>query len=264
MASTQADVLLTKPVLMAGEEGAAASILRSRRRASSENLLPETNYSSIMREPVSQSGTAVDENGELVGPDSGLNDSGLAVSSGGELINYSEQENNDERTVSALFRQARQKAISDYQTKKLGKEALAVISTGVQQGTGKLLQQAWLNLIDSWGLTLIWINIHVFLRFVFGEQFFGKLGTEWLSSGKTGGAAKAGTGSILGIPEKGFGLLEAAVLGFLDLLVLVIAIISIAISCIFFYILTHPVETTIQLTPQILKTGFSSITGLSF
>lgn len=50
----------------------------------------------------------------------------------------------------------------------------------MKKATSNLLKQAWTNLIDSFGLTLIWINIHVFLRLVLGKKLFCKLGEEWL------------------------------------------------------------------------------------
>lgn len=64
-------------------------------------------------------------------------------------------------------------------------------------GTSRLLQQSWLNLIPSWGLTLIWVNIHVFLSYVLGERLFCKLGEEWASMipGSAAGAAGAAAGA---------------------------------------------------------------------
>jgi len=52
----------------------------------------------------------------------------------------------------------------------------------IRQGTSKLLQQAWLHLADSFGLTLLWIDIHVWLGSIFGDKFFCKLGQEWLDN----------------------------------------------------------------------------------
>ncbi len=49
------------------------------------------------------------------------------------------------------------------------------LDNSAQLATDNLLKQAWLNLIDSFGLTLVWINIHVFLSQVFGEKLFRKL-----------------------------------------------------------------------------------------
>jgi hypothetical protein len=46
--------------------------------------------------------------------------------------------------------------------------------------TDDLLKAAWENLIDSFGLTLIWIDIHFFLNKVFGPKVFRRLGQEWV------------------------------------------------------------------------------------
>ncbi len=63
----------------------------------------------------------------------------------------------------------------------------------IRQGASKLLQQSWINLIPSWGCTLIWINIHAFfLNLVFGDKLFCKLGDEWKDMIPGGGAAAAG------------------------------------------------------------------------
>ena len=60
-------------------------------------------------------------------------------------------------------------------------------------GSAKLLQQSWLNLIPSFGCSLIWINIHAFfLNQLFGDKYFCKLGDEWAGaiSGAGGAAGK--------------------------------------------------------------------------
>lgn len=50
----------------------------------------------------------------------------------------------------------------------------------VNKAAGELLKGSWENLIDSWGLTLIWIDIHIFLGLVLGNKLFCKLGMEWV------------------------------------------------------------------------------------
>lgn len=50
----------------------------------------------------------------------------------------------------------------------------------VNQGTTNFLRRAWLTLIPSYGLTLLWINIHTFLNKIFGDKLFCKLGYEWV------------------------------------------------------------------------------------
>ena len=50
----------------------------------------------------------------------------------------------------------------------------------VNTATSNLLKAAWENLIISWGLTLIWIDIHIFSGLVLGNKLFCKLGMEWV------------------------------------------------------------------------------------
>lgn len=75
----------------------------------------------------------------------------------------------------------------------------------VNSCSGSCLKKAWLNLIPSWGLTLIWINIHAFLSTVVGEKMFCKLGMEWvpeeLKKSQSGEAQKIG--KMAGIFENG-------------------------------------------------------------
>lgn len=51
--------------------------------------------------------------------------------------------------------------------------------TGLQKGSAELLKQAWLNLIPSWGLTLLYINIHLIASEVLKSNYFCKSGSEW-------------------------------------------------------------------------------------
>ena len=53
-------------------------------------------------------------------------------------------------------------------------------SNPILKGTDEALKFAWENLITSFGLTLIWIDIHVFLNKVFGPTVFRTPGEEWI------------------------------------------------------------------------------------
>ena len=88
------------------------------------------------------------------------------------------------------------------------------VTAPARAATSKLLQQAWINLIDSFGLTLIYINIHVFLRMVFGEKLFCKLGDEWIPKQIAGAGGEAGK-----MAGKSIGLVEVMGLLLLDLIV---------------------------------------------
>lgn len=122
--------------------------------------------------------------------------------------------------ISNLYRQARQDA-KNVKNSGLGEQATELAAAPIQQATSKMLQQAWLNLIDSWGATLVWINVHWFLNMVMGDKFFCDLGKEWLPKVGKGGNEGGGPAmeSILGLPVSGLGLVEKMLVIILDLLV---------------------------------------------
>lgn len=85
---------------------------------------------------------------------------------------------------------------------------------GIQAGTSSLLRMCWINLIPSWGLTIIYINMHVFLRWVVPDAFC-KLGGEWRIKNVASHGAKNVGGSMFGIVEIIGLLLIDIILGFL-------------------------------------------------
>lgn len=102
--------------------------------------------------------------------------------------------------------------------------AMHAVSAPVRTATGEALRQAWINLIPSWGLTLIYINIHAFGRLMAGSDFFCKLGHEW--TGGVSGMVLAGGGSssgnqILKQAADKIGLLELGLLFLADFIVAV-------------------------------------------
>lgn len=105
----------------------------------------------------------------------------------------------------------------------------------VRKGTSSLLRQAWIYLIPSWGLTLIWINIHAFLNLIFGPRYFCNLGEEWtdLAAGSSPQAREAiskSAGKSVGTVEKmGLGCLN---LGCLLLIIIIIGIIALILKVI--------------------------------
>jgi len=57
-------------------------------------------------------------------------------------------------------------------------------SNPAKRGTAWLLKASWLNIIDSFGLTFIYINIHAFaLMIPFLKPLFCELGEEWVPKG---------------------------------------------------------------------------------
>jgi hypothetical protein len=88
------------------------------------------------------------------------------------------------------------------------------MSAPAHQGTGMALKFAWLNLIPSFGLTLIYINIHVFLRQVF-PSIFCPLGQELVPKQALAAGGEAGKSA-----GKAFGLFEIMGLLALDFIAL--------------------------------------------
>jgi hypothetical protein len=86
---------------------------------------------------------------------------------------------------------------------------------GLSSATSKTLKGAWLNLIDSFGLTLIYINLHVFGHSVLGEKIFCSLGEEWIPNNLRSGLGSSAVKNKI----KALGLIEKIVLIILDLIV---------------------------------------------
>lgn len=66
---------------------------------------------------------------------------------------------------------------------KLKGKATAKPMNPAKKSIAKLLQASWENIIDSFGLTIIWIDIHIFLSHVLGKDLFCELGEEWFPEG---------------------------------------------------------------------------------
>jgi len=138
--------------------------------------------------------------------------------------------------------------------KERAKEKLeATITAPAKQGTSKLLQQAWINIIDSFGLTLIWINIHVFLRWVLGDKFFCKLGEEWLPkiAAQAGGKAGESAGKMIG-------LIEVMALLFIDLIILCAILVLLGI----FLLICNIIQNPLSYIGEILGMIWDAVTGV--
>jgi hypothetical protein len=134
-----------------------------------------------------------------------------------------EEDGYDDSSTAARLRSAKRFAARATGPDKVTAESNGLIKDGFSAGTDFLLRQSWYNIIDSFGATLIWINCHIFLRFVVGEDYFKKLGHEW----ETMGAAKLET-AVAGAEAKEalrlagdrIGLGETMLVILLDLIVL--------------------------------------------
>ncbi len=131
----------------------------------------------------------------------------------------SSQENTKEKvSTGGLLRQGIIAAKNARNIKeKTEEEVKRKIMSPARQVTSRLLRQAWYCLIPSWGLTSVYINLHVFLRFVLGKDLFCKLGDEWFPK------------QIQNISGKAIGIIEAMVLLFINIIIAVIILIILSI-----------------------------------
>lgn len=74
------------------------------------------------------------------------------------------------------------------------------VAAPIKMGTDRALQWAWTVLIPSFGLSLIYINTHVFLRWIFPSAFC-KLGEEWMPKTVSEHSSKNIAGTAFGIVE---------------------------------------------------------------
>ncbi len=89
-------------------------------------------------------------------------------------------------------RRIRAKELRDNQAKsRLRKNANALADVAGEVATAHLLKLSWINLIDSFGLTLLYINFHFAARYFAGSRRFCQFGIEWFTFGKVGVAKKA-------------------------------------------------------------------------
>ena len=124
------------------------------------------------------------------------------------------------------FRADRIAALRLAGTKKTEDKAVGELISPAKKSISKLLQSAWINIIDTFGLSIIWIDIHIFLSQVLGKDLFCSLGEEWLPAGapKNLKGAKKSVGIAEGMAV--FGLNVGCLLLILFLLSLVAMIVS--------------------------------------
>lgn len=93
--------------------------------------------------------------------------------------------------------------------------------------TKELLKQSWLHLIDSFGATLIYLNIHPWVGFIEGNKVFCKLGEETKSPAMF---------------KKAMGMLEAIGIFALDFILFMIILVLIALIVLIADAIAHPIK----------------------
>ncbi len=131
------------------------------------------------------------ENSESGSFDFGTNGNNSAVKSGefrksvrdGNSNGYNKNEGNYNKSEKEDFRSSRIEALRERASGDLKNKVIEKAASPVKQATSSLLKSAWTNLIPTFGLSLIWIDIHIFLSQVLGKDLFCSLGEEWLPKG---------------------------------------------------------------------------------
>ena len=157
--------------------------------------------------------------------------------SGSEDANFLEEKPSSLRQ--AVIQKKRKEKLEGKEKKgeSLAKKGAAPI----RNSTSALLRAAWTNLISSFGLTLLWINTHVFLGLVLGNNFFCKLGEEWTDRPGTGASAAA-DGEIAKKMGGTIGTAEKIGLGCLNFGCLVIVLVIVGIIGVLLDVVENPIK----------------------
>jgi hypothetical protein len=139
----------------------------------------------------------------------------------------------------AVMAGKKEQSVKDKEEQSVASGLAKKAAAPMRKGTSRLLRGAWQSLIDTGGLSAIfvipWANIHVFLGTVLGNNLFCKLGEEWKDAlplptpvkdaGEDKVSKAVGTGEKLGLACVDLGCLFsclfqlaliAMIVGFLD------------------------------------------------
>jgi hypothetical protein len=131
----------------------------------------------------------------------------------------------------------------------------------VRKTTSNLLTKAWINLIDTFGLTLIYIHLHVFMRLVMGSDFFCKLGHEWFDvyAAKVETVLNSSDNDINSFARRQLnrlkemtGLLEVIVLLIIDLLIILAIVLALVLSVFVIASILAPVLVPVFIVNEIV------------
>lgn len=126
-----------------------------------------------------------------------------------------------QRAKQKTRKQINQSQQQNPEQKKQDKDSLTPKDKSKKIFTNKALKQSWINLFTTWGLSLIYINIHIFAKKIFKKKGFSEPGVEFFTNIMDTDPDKLiqkENSSLV----KTFGLFEIGVVVFLDLAVLLV------------------------------------------
>ena len=138
-----------------------------------------------------------------------------------------------------LLRSGRKKITE--RTKTRAKQKMAM---PLRMYINSALRQSWIWLVASWGLTLIYINIHAYMSMIM-PSLFCKLGDEWIPAPVKQASGFQGS--------KWGRVLEVMTLLFLDLVAIAIVFIVLGFIAVIGYIATNSLDAVIKVFGELIK-----------
>lgn len=130
------------------------------------------------------------------------------------------------------------KAVSDKSSVSANEGAHAAAAP-VRLATDALLRTAWTSAFGTFGLSLIWVNIHVFMRYVLGRAFFSRLGHEWLSGR---GKMLKNAGKSAETAQSAMGLVEGLILATVNFLLFFSIVSFLTLIAFAVGLIAHPIQ----------------------
>lgn len=149
----------------------------------------------------------------------------------------------DQAKTANLIRLARQ--LKKKEQAGLSDAASQVAEQATSTATSELLQKYWIALPETFGLSIILIDIHIFMWLTVGKKYFCALGSEWSSgiAGKNIGlGAATSRPAFLGASEGEAAILEWIIVLVLNLIIGFILFIDIMFIGLTVYAIVHPLE----------------------
>jgi hypothetical protein len=150
----------------------------------------------------------------------------------------SEDEQAQPQTLRQQLMQAKRDGGKNVVKNKVRRKAEEKVFSPARSGTSRALRWAWRLLIPSWGLTLIYIDIHALMHFVVPDVFC-DLGEEW-SDGIVGIAGKEGEGAGVSETAK---IVEKMLFIFVNAAAFFIIFLMLGMLALLAQIITNPIES---------------------
>lgn len=156
----------------------------------------------------------------------------------------------NEQRNQAIKQQAEQLKAEDGEKRKrsiAGLVAKKITGSASSKATAELLKQSWLNLLTSFGGTLLWIDLHFIMNRATGDEFFCKPGHEWVPKevAEAGGPAAEAAGKKLEAVESCGCCLVNGCLG----VVLIIGLMMIGFVA---WVIFHPIDVVFSVGTSML------------